>query len=923
MVKQVTAILVVHDESVLAQRALASIKSQTVSPDRIVVVDTSQNPIELGTHSIKLSSKSKLGEIVSAATAGLTPSEEHWFWLVHDDSEPKTNSLAELLDAVSVSETIAQVGSMQLSAENPRAITQLGLTLSPFGEPINPINRQLDQSQHDHVVDSFAVSTSSMMVRSDVYELVGGFDNRSPALATDFDLSIRIRRHGFRVVVAPRAKVVHARLSLSGKRQNGWLGGSTKTAMRRAAINLHLVHDPLPLALLYWLVLPGITLYRVFWRLAQKRPGHIWSELRAGFWGSFTLPKRLLSRANSGKASFRSLKSLRASWSTVSTHKRADLEAEESANSLAAFERGDHEAPLEERSKSFAQAGGWILAILLLALSWKLFPLSPALTGGSAIPLSGNWFELFARAGASWQPIGQGFFGPSDPFNWVLLTLGSLTFWSPSLSLVILVWAGKALAFITAWKALSLLTAKAWQRNLGALVYALLPAFASALGAGEYPAIVATITVPWLVYSVARAAGIGRRGSARSDARTWSWIGLSGVLLAIIGAAAPVVAILSLVGLALVAFTKIRRFGYLFWIPLPLAAIYLPLSVYQIFVVGQPLALLAEPTLGITVNSSAVTSLFDLQNWTHWSLALLIAFSVGALLVQRWVVALVIALFGALSYLLLTVTQALSFPADLLSARAGFTQVFTTGHSLAAFIGLVAVALSIHLLAALNRKAAIRISAGLMVLATMPLGFAAATLSPKVSGTDGTVVPLLLEKQAEQGTDLQLLVINKKDDEYRVELSSLAGNTLEDSNLAYRFSAELNAKSKNYLALSQVVGDLVSGNGAADGSVLKQNQIGYLLVPNNPANADLVAALESSSLLEGAGMTPYGDLWRVLGTSAEETPASSHSPWSITKAAQLMALLGFVLLAVPSRPKVRKAKDTAIFIDQSESELDV
>ena len=923
MATQVTAILVVHDETDLAQRALASLQSQTVSPDRIVVVDTSQNAVDLGTPAVKLSPKAKLGEIVSAATQGVTFAEDHWLWLVHDDSEPKTNALAELLSAVSSSETIAQVGSMQLSAENQRAITQLGLTLSPFGELINPINRQLDQSQHDQIVDSLAVSTSSTLIRSDVYESVGGFDDRAPALSTDFDLSIRIRRHGFRVVVAPRAKVVHGGLSLAGKRRNGWLGGSPKTAIRRAAINLHLVHDPLPLALLYWLALPAITLYRVFWRLAQKRPGHIWSELRAGFWGSFTLPKRLLSRANSGKISFRTLKSLRASWSTVSAHKRADLEAEESANSLAAFERGDHEAPLEERSKTFTQAGGWILAAFLLALSWQLFPLAPALAGGSAIPLTANWFELFARAGASWQPIGQGFFGPSDPFNWVLLTLGSLTFWSPNLSLVILVWVARSLAFITAWKALSLLTAKAWQRNLGALVYALLPAFSSSLGIGEYPAIVTAVTVPWLVYSIARAAGIGRRGSARSDARTWSWIGLSGVLLAIIGAAAPVVAILSLVGLALVAFTKIRRFGYLFWIPLPLAAIYLPLGIYQIFVVGQPLALIAEPTLGITTKTQAVASLIDLQNWTHWSLALLVLFAAGALLVRRWVVALVIAMVGALSYLALSVTQALSFPADLVSARAGLTRVFSTGHSLAAFIGLVLIALSIHFLASLNRKVAIRLSAAAMVLATLPLGFAAATLTLKVSGTDGTVVPLLLEKQAEQGTDLQLLVINKNNDEYRAELSSLAGNTLEDSNLAYRFSAESNSKSESYLALSQVIGDLASGNGAAYGSTLKQNLIGYVLVPNNHANAELVAALESSSLLEGAGMTPYGDLWRVLGTSAENTPATTHSPWSITKAAQLMALLGFVLLAIPSRPKVRKAKDTAIFIDQSESELDV
>jgi hypothetical protein len=185
------------------------------------------------------------------------------------------------------------------------------------------------------------------------------------------------------------------------------------------------------------------------------------------------------------------------------------------------------------------------------------------------------------------------------------------------------------------------------------------------------------------------------------------------------------------------------------------------------------------------------------------------------------------------------------------------------------------------------------------------------------------VVPLLLQKQSELGTDLQLLTLSKTGDRYQAELSEISGTNLEDSNLAYRFSSEQTAASKPYLELSSAVGDLVSGNGAANAEVLKENLIGYILVPNSPKNADLVAALESSTLLEGAGLTPYGDLWRVLGTSAEENPATHRNPWSITKSIQLLAIIGFILLAVPSRPKLRRAKDTAIFIDQSESELDV
>jgi hypothetical protein len=158
---------------------------------------------------------------------------------------------------------------------------------------------------------------------------------------------------------------------------------------------------------------------------------------------------------------------------------------------------------------------------------------------------------------------------------------------------------------------------------------------------------------------------------------------------------------------------------------------------------------------------------------------------------------------------------------------------------------------------------------------------------------------------------------------YGVKWLPIAGLHLEDANLAYRFAGNDVNKTTTYKAIAQVVGDLVSGNGAADASVLEQNKVGYILVPNGEQNASVVAALESSALLESAGLTPFGELWRVGGMSAADNPATEHSPWSLTKGIQLTTLLGFVLLAIPSRPKTKQATDSVIFIDQSESELDV
>ncbi|MFM2384209.1 MAG: hypothetical protein RL166_83 [Actinomycetota bacterium] len=913
MSAQVTALLVVHNEPANALRALAAINSQTYKPDRIVVVDSSIDKAALPLESVPVAPKTKLGAIVRAGLEGTSSSPHHWFWLVHDDSEPQTTALAELVAATENSESVVQVGPLQLSTERTREITQLGLTISRFGELINPIKGQRDQAQHDQVKDVLAVSTSGMLVRTDAYDLVGGLDDRSATLAADVDLSIRFRRHGFQVVTAPRAKVLHSNLTLSGKRGRRWLGGSVRTALRKATIQLRLTHDPLPLAFLYWLALPLITVYRVFWRLAQKRPSFLWSELRAGTWGFFTVFKRFASRSKAGKLPMKSLAPLRASWAEVSKHNRQALEAEESAQSLAAFERGDHEVEAAEKVKSFTQSAGWLLVGALLALSWQQLPLRSAVDGGSAIPLSNDWFAIFARTGASWQPIGQGFVAPSDPFNWVLLTLSSLTFWAPNLSLVVLLWIARALAFASAWRALSLITAKAWPRNLGALCYALLPAFTASISAGEYPAILATILSPWLVFAIARAAGLGRSGSARSDARTWSWIGLAGVLLAAVGAAAPPLIILTLLGLALVAFTKIRRFGYLFWIPLPLAAIYLPLAVYEVITLGKPLALFAEPTVGITYKTSALAAMFTLGEWTNWGLLVILMLALFALVTKRWIVSLAMASFGLIAFALSQFVQSLQFPES----------TYSSGRAVSAVIGLTVIGLAIHFASALRARLALAAVALTITLAVSPLVWLTLTTQNQTSSSEGSVVPLLLQKQAEQGTDLQILEINQNDDAYRVNWLPVAGVHLEDSNLAYRFSGTDTAKSATYQELAQSVGDLVSANGVADASVLQRNNIGYILVPNVRENSGLVASLESSVLLESAGLTPFGELWRVKGISASDLPKTDRNPWSITKVVQLATLLGFALLAIPARVRTKRPTDSTIFIDQIESELDV
>ena len=65
---------------------------------------------------------------------------------------------------------------------------------------------ELDQEQHDAVRDVFYVSSAAMLVRTDLFEALGGFDADTFPGSEDLDLCWRARLAGARVVVAPDAR---------------------------------------------------------------------------------------------------------------------------------------------------------------------------------------------------------------------------------------------------------------------------------------------------------------------------------------------------------------------------------------------------------------------------------------------------------------------------------------------------------------------------------------------------------------------------------------------------------------------------------------------------------------------------------------------------------------------------------------------
>ena len=914
MSMRVVAVVVSNDQPQFLQSTIAALDKQSFRIERTLIVDSSsEDDISsvLATFEkssprnavFKVEEKANFAELVATgikqALSGFDSLNEIAIWVLHDDTNPEVHALAELVRALEISPLVAIASPKQVSIENPKIILQQGLTVTRSLKPFSLVTNELDQKQFDSMTDVLAVTSNAMLIRATSWADLGGFSLDAPEFAADIDLGIRAHQLGSRVVVVPTSRVRHAQLSLNGLRKKKWLGGSVKYGMAKATNHLRLTHSPLLLAFLYWLTLPAYSVLQIFWLLLVKRPDRIPFTLKANIWAFFTIRARLRDRH---RYSLKSLKALLATREQVKAKSRIAFEVAEQKLKLETFASTE---TTRVSQSGFAASGGLWWMFGLLALSFAYLPTGQSLFGGFALPLSDNWLQLFSNTGASYQNTGMGLVAPSDPFNWVLLLIGSLTFWAPNLALSFLLLLAKALAFFGAWRLLSLVTARGGLRAVFALVYALWPAFIVAQSEANIPAVIFTFALPWFIFSLARAARMGITTSIRSSEQSWSWIAASGLLCAVVCVSAPSVLItLIVIGLSFAVLAR-KRLAALSFIALPAAALMLPYLVFQVLGNHSWLGILADPTISLpSSQTSVLQALLGKDQVFGWCAVGMLALAILGLLSRAkgvllaWLIAL-IALVN------LWFVQGIRFTAG------GTSSIFlpptewvydssTPAVMLAALSALVAIVLWLESITRSGFRKFVVTAVFLTVSA--PLAFSAVVTPSATSFTDGRNLPAIVAAEATASSNLRLLVISRDQDlKFRAELIWPDGNKLDTVSTAYRLSA-LNAglatDSQLQQSLTELVGNLVSANGKSPKKALLDAQVGFVLVPERIGNGDLGVALNSVVELDQVGLTEFGQLWRVK--SAVSTKKEPLSLWSTTKSVQLGLLLAFVLLALPT-----------------------
>jgi len=904
----VTAVLVIHDGERWVRGALRTIHNQRRPAERLIVVDTGSmdRTREIAGESVpEIVSAPRDAGFGEAVVTGLEQSlrwspagdegkRVEWLWLLHDDCEPAPDALYHLLAAADAAAddaaAVAVVGPKVRGWYRRRMLLEVGVTISGGGSRETGLERgEQDQGQHDGRREVLAVGSAGMLVRRDVWEQLGGFDQVLAFMRDDVDFCWRARAAGYQVVVAPDAVLYHAEAAAQERRVVEFGRGRVHQLDRANAMYVLLANLPgrsLPFSAVRLFV--G-TLLRAVGFLFAKLPGRAVDELLA-LVAVFTRPGQLW-RARRRRKLTRTVphSELRRLFPAPAAQARRAVEAlggmfgggaadeQAPAGKHRAVETGpaSEEAEALERGgglqalRRFVRRPGALLALVLLAttlVAARDLLVGGRLMGGALLPAPDGARDLWSSYLAAWHGVGVGSAAPAPPYLAVVGTVAGLLLGKASLAVSVLMLGSVPLAGLAAYAAAGEIIRSRPLRMLAGALYALSPTLLGAVAAGRLGTTVAAVLLPLTALAGIRMLGLGERpGTERA-----AWAAALGV--AVMTAFAGIAWVLALL-LGVLALATVGREDPVLRRRVAVAVLVPPLLLmpWVFGVIRHPSRLLLEAGLtgpGLSDPDLSPWSVLALQPggpqvYPWWiSIAVLVAGFAGFLATGRhrvvyagWAVA-VVGFGVALTVSRLEVTGP---GAD--AAAAGWPGL----PLLVATMGLLIAALAtgeggIERLANRNfglvQPLAVLLTVVTVVAAPLAGGWwVLHGAGGPLQRHDPTLVPPHVAAEAATTDRPRTLVLRP------VDGTALWYALVRDSGLRLG-DAETAPPREVYAGLDELVADLGSGRGGDRVQLLADYAVRYVLVPA-PLDRRLSRALDTLPGLTRVGEPDSGALWRV------------------------------------------------------------
>jgi O-antigen biosynthesis protein len=214
---KVSIIIPTKNNYKILKRCITSIEKKTNYKNKeIIIVDNSSTDNSLKKYYSSLSYNiinysenfnfSKMNNIAVKSSSG------ELLLFLNDDTQVLDSFWLDELVSIAMQKDVGIVGPKLLFSDN--TIQHAGVVFLKTGSGFHPLMRQLEYSTVYHNIltstrDYSAVTGACLMIKKEIFNKVGNFDNSFDVYYGDADLCLQVVKMGYRVIYTPFTKLLH------------------------------------------------------------------------------------------------------------------------------------------------------------------------------------------------------------------------------------------------------------------------------------------------------------------------------------------------------------------------------------------------------------------------------------------------------------------------------------------------------------------------------------------------------------------------------------------------------------------------------------------------------------------------------------------------------------------------------------------